>query len=123
MDIQSHQDNKTDIDKTVEEVTCNDIMNICNICKKNNKNENYISWVHKWREYGGYSKFSYPRFFCSTDCLENFERNFRCNHCHIVNYEWKEYKEGPDGFTYCYDENELTVGDKPCYNIKFPNID
>jgi hypothetical protein len=123
MDIQSNQDNKTDIDKTVEEVTCNDIMNICNICKKNNKNENYISWVHKWRPYGGYSKYEYPRYFCSTDCLENFERNFRCNHCHIVTYDWNNYKKGPDGMTYCDDELEITIGDTPCYNIKFPNID
>ncbi len=121
MDKESHQDNNTETNKTLQEA--NNYIYICNNCKKNHKNENYVSMVHKWREYGGYSKYSYPRYFCSIDCLEHFEQEFRCNHCHIVRYDWIEHKKGPDGFTYCNDENELTVGDVPCYNIRFPPLD
>ena len=95
--------------------------NICNMCKINNKKDEFVSMVHKWREYGGYSKFEYPRYFCSPECVENFERDFRCNHCHITSYEWNEYKKGPDGLTYCNDEREITIGDIPCYKICFPD--
>ncbi len=120
MDNQSHEDNKIDISKSIEESHINNfnICNKCNICKNNNQNENFFSMVHKWREYGGYSKNLYPRYFCSAECLEIFEQDFRCNHCHIVTYEWNDYKKGPDGMTYC-DNDELTIGDKPCYYLKF----
>jgi hypothetical protein len=113
MEDQSHQDNKTETCKSIEKVN----MNLCCMCRINNEKKEFVSMVHKWREYGGYSKYEYPRYFCSTDCLEIYERDYRCNHCHIVSYEWYEHKKGPDGFTYCYDE--ITIGDKPCYYIKY----
>ncbi len=124
MDNQSHQDNKTDISKTIEEDKSNDnnyypVRDKCNICNKNNKNEQFVSMVHKWREYGGYSQNLYPRYFCSNECLEIFERDFRCNYCHIVTYDWNNYQKGPDGFTYCDNEMEITIGDKPCYYQRF----
>lgn len=103
----------------MDKQTHNDNNNICNICNINNQKNEYVSMVHKWREYGGYSKLEYPRFFCSPKCLETFERDFRCNHCHIVMYECNEYKKGPDGLMYCNDEQEITIDDKPCYSICF----
>jgi hypothetical protein len=94
--------------------------NICknnNICKNTDQNEKYVSYVHKWRPYGGYSKESYPRYFCSQECLDVFEKESRCNHCHIIVYNGVEYKKGDDGYMYCYDEFELTVGNRPCYYL------
>jgi hypothetical protein len=123
MDNQSHQDNKSEPCKSIEEVN----FHLCCMCRINNEKKEFVSLVHKWREYGGYSKYEYPRYFCSPECLENFERDFRCNHCHIVKYEWREYKKGPDGLLYCNDEHEITISDIPCYYIKynicFPDID
>ncbi len=95
--------------------------NKCQICKKNNENNEFVSMVHKWREYGGYSANLYSRYFCSKECLNIFEKDFRCNHCHIVVYQDSEYIKGPDGLTYCNDEYQITVGDKPCYKYKFDN--
>ena len=65
MDNQSHLDN-----------------NICNICRINNTKEEFVSMVHKWREYGGYSNNLYPRYVCSTECLKIFYR-------WIERYLWK----------------------------------
>jgi hypothetical protein len=93
------------------------------MCRINNEKKEFVSLVHKWRPYGGYSKYEYPRYFCSTECLEIYERDFRCNHCHIVTYEWREYKKGQDGLLYCNDEHEITIGDTPCYNVCFPDIE
>ena len=118
MDNQSHQDNKSEPCKSID-----NIISICCMCSINNVKEECVSMVHKWREYGGYSSLEYPRYFCSPECLETFERDFRCNHCHIISYEWNEYKKGPDGLLYCNDEREITIGDKPCYVLCFPDID
>ena len=106
MDNQNHLDN-----------------NICNICHINNKKEEFVSMVHKWQEYGGYSNNLYPRYVCSTECLKIFERDFRCNHCHIITYKSNQYKKGDDGMTYCNDEIDITIGDKPCYDLCFPDIE
>ncbi len=94
----------------------------CNMCKNNQIDEKYVSMVHKWREYHGYSQLLYPRYFCSKECLEFFEKEFRCNHCHIVVYDGVDYKTGKDGMTYCYDEVQITIGDRPCYDIVHNNI-
>ena len=133
MDKYSHNDNNYESFKeetgkeNINDVKENDTPvyndNICNMCKINNKKDEFVSMVHKWREYGGYSKFEYPRYFCSPECLEIYERDFRCNHCHITSYEGNEYKKGPDGLMYCNDEYEITIGDKPCYVLCFPDID
>ena len=94
--------------------------NNCNICDNDYKtNTEFISMVHKYQQYGGYSKYEYPRYFCSKECLDIYEKDFRCNHCHITSYDWLEFKKGKDGFSYCNDENEKTIGDKPCYQILF----
>jgi hypothetical protein len=93
----------------------------CTICDNDYKNEEFVSMVHKWRQYGGYSEYSYPRFFCSKECLDIFEKDFRCNHCHILKYDHVEYKKGDDGMSYCNDESEITINDKPCYQQKYPN--
>jgi hypothetical protein len=128
MDTQSHHDNNTEPCKMetskpdIYEINDNN-NSLCYICNINNKKEEFVSMVHKWREYGGYSKMIYPRYFCSTNCLEIFERDFRCNHCHIISYEGDQCKKGPDGMTYCNDECEITIGDTPCYNLCFPDID
>ena len=53
------------------------------------------------------------------NCLNIFEKEYRCNHCNIIIYDSTEYKKAEDGFTYCNDEDELTVGNKPCYQILF----
>lgn len=98
-----------------------DTCNTCRICQKNNINEQFVSMVHKWREYTGYSKESHPRFFCSSECLETFERDFRCNHCHIIVYECNEYKKGNEGFTYCNSDFNLTIGDVSCFEITQTN--
>ena len=90
---------------------------ICNMCKNNKTDEKYVSMVHKWREYGGYSKGTYPRYFCSEKCLNVFEKECRCNHCHIAIYNGVEYKKGKGGMIYCYDELELTIGEQPCYYL------
>jgi hypothetical protein len=92
------------------------------MCKENKTDHTYISYVHKLHLYNGYAKVEYQRYFCSKECLDIFEKKFRCNHCHIVTYDDLEYKTGEDGFTYCNDENELTIGDKPCYQILFEKI-
>ncbi len=99
-----------------------DQINICNMCKENKNDEQYVSYVHKWHLYNGYTKGVYPRYFCSKVCLDFFEKNFRCNHCHIVAYEGVEYKEGDDGFIYCYDEIDITIGPRPCYQILFQEV-
>jgi hypothetical protein len=123
MDNQSHQDNKSDPCKNIDIKKVDYDNNICTICNINNKKDDFFSMVHKWREYGGYSKMLYPRYVCSAECLEIFEREFRCNHCHIITYEGNQYKKGVDGMTYCNDEYEITIGDTPCYNLRFPDID
>ena len=110
MDNQSHQDN-------------NNNMHLCCMCRINNEKEEFVSMVHKWRLYGGYSNYLYPRYFCSTKCLDIFERDFRCNHCNIVKYDGEQYKKGTDGMIYCNDEYEITIGDTPCYNLCFPPTD
>ncbi len=79
----------------------------------------YKVFVHKWREYGGYSNLEYPRYLCSKKCVNNYEKNNRCNFCHIVKYEYRYYKKGNDGFTYCNDLDEITVGNTTCYNQVF----
>jgi hypothetical protein len=96
-------------------------INHCSICRDNYENEAFVSMVHKWRDYGGYSEFTYPRNFCSKKCLDTFEKYWRCNHCHIVMYDWVKYKKGTDGMTYCNDESYLTVGDKPCFQLVMPD--
>lgn len=70
---------------------------ICIICHQNEiKNDDEcISYVHKSRQYGGYSKYEYPRNFCSKECVAIFEKDFRCNNCHIISYEWIEFKNTP----------------------------
>ncbi len=88
--------------------------NKCTLCNYIS-DSNYILYVHKWREYGGYSKNSYARYFCSKECLNNYENNYKCNYCNIVMYDWREYKKGPDGFSYCNDEYEITIGNTTCY--------
>jgi hypothetical protein len=90
---------------------------ICDMCKNKNPDEPYVSMVHKWRPYGGYSEGVYPRYFCSKECLAFYEKEYRCNHCHIVKYDGVKYKKGKDGMVYCYDELELTIGEKPCYYL------
>lgn len=92
---------------------------LCCICNKSETKEEFYSMCHKWRECGGYSSMTYPRYTCSKKCLDIYEKNERCNHCHIVKYDWNQYIKGSDGFTYCNNKYELTVGDKPCYYIKF----
>ena len=94
-------------------------MDICSVCKNNQKDDNYVSFVHKWHLYNGYSKSAYPRHFCSKECLNIFEKQYRCNHCNIIIYDWVEYKKAEDGFTYCNDQDEITVGNKPCYYLVF----
>jgi hypothetical protein len=89
--------------------------NKCFLCD-NKSNENYISYVRKWREYTGYSKYEYPRYLCSYECLNNYEKNNKCNYCNIVLYEGVEYIKGNDGFSYCNDYYYITIGDKTCYN-------
>ena len=87
----------------------------------NNSNQNIISYVHKWQEYGGYSQYEYPRFFCSHECLNDYEKNHKCNYCGIVCYDWREYKKGIDGFTYCDSINDISVGSDTCYNHVYLN--
>jgi hypothetical protein len=118
MDNQCHQENNTDTFKSI-----NNINNICNICNIDKEQEEFVSMVHKWRLYGGYSKYLYPRYFCSTKCIEIFERDLRCNYCNIIIYNGEQYKKGADGMTYCNDEFEITIGDTPCYNLCFPPTD
>jgi hypothetical protein len=118
MDNQYHQENNTYTSKSI-----NNNMHLCCMCRINNKKEEFVLMVHKWREYDGYSKYLYPRYFCSAECLEIFKRDFKCNHCHIVTYEWNEYKKGPDSLLYCNDEREITIGDTSCYNLCFPPTD
>jgi hypothetical protein len=82
----------------------------------NNSNQNIISYIHKWREYGGYSQNEYPRFFCSQECLNFYEKNYKCNYCHIVLYDWRNNIKATNEYTYCDDEDELTIGNTTCYN-------
>jgi hypothetical protein len=89
----------------------------CNLKDCNNQlNKNNVSYVHKWREYGGYSEGIYPRYFCSEKCLTKFEKNSKCNFCGIVAYQHRDYIKGTDGYTYCNDNEEITVGNTTCYN-------
>ena len=89
--------------------------NVCCCCNSTHSNTEFVSMVHKWREYGGYSKYKYPRYVCSQKCLEKFEKEFRCNCCHMVTYDWIETAEDDNGFTYCNDEYYKTIHDKTCY--------
>ncbi len=89
----------------------------CNLCT-NLQESNYIVYVHKYREYGGYSKGEYPRYFCSQECLVKYEKNGKCNFCGMVCYDWRETKKGDDGYTYCNDD-DISVGDTTCYNQAF----
>ncbi len=132
MDNQSHNDNNINNiniccacnqnNETIKTVYYFPKNQICGICNKNEVKEEFYLMNHKWREYGGYSQGIYSRHVCSKECLEIYERDYRCNYCHIITYEWNDYKKGPDGFTYC-DNDELTVGDKPCYYLKFGDED
>ena len=95
--------------------------NKCILCN-NLPNTNYTIYVHKWREYGGYSKYEYPRYICSKECLTEFENNYKCNFCSMVCYDWRNYKKGDDGFTYCNDD-ETTIDNTKCYNLHMQNFD
>jgi hypothetical protein len=92
---------------------------LCGVCKESNTKEEFVSMCHKWREYRGYSSGALPRYTCSKECLDYYEKNYKCNQCKIVTYDWNQYIKASDGFTYCDNEHEITVGDKPCYYIKF----
>jgi hypothetical protein len=99
-------------------------MDSCNFCKKKiNKsvdtNDSYISYVHKDRPYGGYSKYEYPRYLCSKECLDNYEKTCRCNLCHIVIYKDALVIEGNDNYLYCDDIDNCNIGNDTCYNQKF----
>jgi hypothetical protein len=94
----------------------------CCICNNNfNKEIVYISKVHKYKPYHGYTSWSYSKYLCSSECLENYEKTYRCNLCHIIIYENALIKKGYDGFVYCNDIYECTIGNTTCYNIKFNN--
>ncbi len=85
-------------------------------CNNLTSDTEFISYIHKWKEYGGYSKREYPRFFCSKECLTEFEKNYKCNFCGMICYEWRNYKKGQDGFTYCDNINDISIGNTTCYN-------
>ncbi len=92
----------------------------CCLCNyKLNKESYYVSYVHKDRPYGGYSKYSYPRHLCSQECLNEFEKNSRCNLCHIIIYDDALIKEGYDDYLYCNDKDICNLGNNTCYNLKF----
>ena len=91
-------------------------MDICNLCKNKITENDIISWVHKIRPYGGYSKYLYPRYFCSKNCLDYYNKNHKCNLCGVVEYDYRNYSIGNDGYTYCDDIDEMTIGDDTCYN-------
>ncbi len=95
----------------------------CCLCNyKLNKESYYVSEVHKDRPYGGYSKYSYPRYLCSKKCLNEFEKYNRCNLCHIIIYDDSLIKEGNDGFLYCNDKDTCNIGNNTCYKFKFNKI-
>ncbi len=93
-------------------------MDCCFMCKNKIINiDTFVSYVHKDRPYGGYSKNSYPRYMCSQTCLDKYNKNNRCNLCHVVIYDWSLIKQHTDDFLYCDDEDQCNVGTDTCYNI------
>lgn len=84
----------------------------CKMCD-NNYSLDYVSYVHKDTERYGYSEEVYPRYCCSMKCLDDYNKNCRCNMCHVAlgNYN---FIQAEDGFHYC---DEIMVGDNSCYNI------
>jgi hypothetical protein len=95
----------------------------CTLCNKlcnNISDPNYTVYVHKWRDYGGYSQTQYPKYLCSQECLDYYKKNYKCNHCHIIVYDWRNYQVGPDDYIYCNDE-EVTLDDDTCYNQSLIN--
>ncbi len=95
-------------------------MSNCHECKnKVNNDTEYICYVHKDRQYGGYSKNEYPRLFCSNKCLNKYEKTGKCNLCNIIIYDWSLIKKGDDDYLYCDDNDQCNIGNDTCYNLKF----
>jgi hypothetical protein len=78
----------------------------------NNYSLDYISYVHKDTERHGYSDDVYPRYCCSQKCLDDYNKNCRCNMCHVA-LGYDTYRQADDGFHYC---DEIIIGNNSCYN-------
>ena len=83
----------------------------CKMCD-NNYSLDYVSYVHKDTERHGYSDDVYPRYCCSLKCLDDYNKNCRCNMCHVA-LGYDTYRQADDGFHYC---DEIMVGNNSCYN-------
>lgn len=81
----------------------------CNMCD-NKYIEEYVSYIHKNKDRSGYTENIYPRYFCCQNCLDEYNKKYRCNMCHVA---IEKYKEASDGFNYC---DEIMVGNNTCYN-------
>ena len=40
----------------------------------------------------------------------------KCNHYHIIMYDWHSNVKATDDFIYYNDKDELTIGNTTCYN-------
>jgi hypothetical protein len=83
----------------------------CKMCD-NNYSLDYVSYVHKYTERHGYSDDVYPRYCCSQKCLDDYNKNCRCNMCHVA-LGYDTYRQADNGFHYC---DEIMIGNNSCYN-------